>query len=992
MRCDRIGPYWILAVLAVLLPAQAWGQNVGFTGRVTDETGAVLPGVTVEARSPALIEQARATVTDGGGLFTIIDLRPGDYSVTFTLPGFSTVVREGVELSGAVLVTVNAQMQVGAVEETVTVTGQAPDVDIRNVVQETTLNDEVRNELPTGRNIRQMSELIPGMTIDVTGSSHDVGGTELNRGNSQIHGSRGGDYNEEFDGVRLTRGGTGSLIAHNIDPGEIEEYQYETSAISAETMTGGVRANMIPKEGGNSFSGSFFTTYTNADLQSDNTSQELIDAGLPEAAELTELRDLNLSAGGPVRADRLWWYASVRFEGAEKEQPGSFHSIDPLAYMWNPRLGAAGNVDESRPTVDDLGHEMYSGRLTWQASERNKLGFYASNHQWAQDGLLATSTISYEGAWLSDVPWSSVLQGKWTLPATNRLLLEARYTNHFNDSRLTGTREGLAYSDILGVLDVVSGTFFRANVLLGYGATLTRQHTAGASVSYVTGSHSAKFGFTYDQGWLSWTDRSFNGQVRLIMAGGRPVAVTAENGPWTQRENFEKIGLYAQDQWTIDRLTVNAGIRYDAHVGSVPSEHNFSGPGRFAPYQQWPQIDNVPNWKDISPRLGIAYDLFGDARTALKFSASRYVVDEGTAFAASVNPLVFNQQTTLGWRDFNGDLHPDDNELLGFPGSNRNFATPVTSTTADDAIRDGWGIRQNNWEFTGGVQHQLLDGLSVEVLYVSRHYRNFVVNDLLDVTPDNYDEYCVAAPSDSRLGGVSGSELCGLFDINPAQFGLTRTLRTRDTNFGTIRESWQGVDATMNFRSGNVTIQGGMSTGTLGNNREACFVVDSPQGSWSGDVDFPQPGGHHCEIRPPWRSTFKFLGTVGLPYDIDLAMTYSAIPGPEQLANWTVTAADVAAGTVRFLDPARTGFSGPTVEIPLVQPGTLYGERLHQVDLRFGKAFEFAGMRARAMLDIANVFNENTILAQDNVYGPNWLRPDEILLGRLIKPAVQFEW
>ena len=301
--------WFLLAIALLLVPATGWAQNVGLAGRVTDETGGVLPGVTVEVRSPVMIEQVRTAVTGGGGLFTIIDLRPGEYSVTFLLPGFQTLVRDGIVLSGSVIATVNAELQVGALEETITVTGDSPAVDIRNVVQETALDTETRRLLPTGRSLTQMAELIPGVTVSV---GHDVGGTELNRGASMIHGSRAQDYTMQFDGTRTARGGSGTNGVRNIDPGEVAEFQYETSAISAETSQGGVRANMIPKEGGNTFSGSFITSYSNDSFQTDNTTQQLIDAGLPEASKVTLIRDINLSLGGPISDDRLWYFSSMR--------------------------------------------------------------------------------------------------------------------------------------------------------------------------------------------------------------------------------------------------------------------------------------------------------------------------------------------------------------------------------------------------------------------------------------------------------------------------------------------------------------------------------------------------------------------------------------------------------------------------------------------------------------------------------------------------------
>ena len=974
---SRMIKLFVVVAVLILVPAASWGQSVGFTGRVTDETGGVLPGVTVEVRSPVMIEQVRTAFTDGEGLFTIIDLRPGDYSVTFLLPGFQTLVRDGIQLSGAAVATVNAQLSVGALEETITVTGDSPDVDIRNVVQETALDTEIRNALPTGRSLTQMAELIPGVTVSV---GHDVGGTELNRGASMIHGSRAQDYTMQFDGTRTARGGSGTNGVRNIDPGEVAEFQYETSAISAETSQGGVRANMIPKEGGNTFSGSFFTTYSNNSFQSDNTTQELIDAGLPEASKLTQIRDLNLSAGGPIVDDRLWYFASTRLEGAEKEVAGNFYAIDPLAYVWNPRLGAAGNVDESRPGIDDLNHVMYSTRLTFQATPRNKLSLYLSNHSWSQPGLSATATISIDGAWTSDVPWGRLFQAKWTSPVTDRVLIQASHGDAYNDSILNATRPGLERTDILGVFDVGTGTWFRANTRAGYGSTSSWQPQTVFSVSYVTGSHNFKVGTNLDWGWQAWRSRGFNGNVRLWLNNGTPFRITAENGLWTDRESFRKVGLYAQDQWTLDRITINAGIRYDSHVGGIVEGQNFSGPGRFAPYQEWPAIDNVPNWKDISPRLGVVYDLTGDGNTALKFSASKYVVNEGIEFATSVNPLKFNFQETRAWTDTNGDYFPDDDELG--PGSNANFATPVTNITADDAIGQGWGVRQHNWEFTGGVQHQLMQGLSIEVLYAQRLYRNFIVDDLLDVRPEHYSEYCVTAPTDTRLGGASGSEVCGLYDINPAQRPLQRTLRTLDTNFGTQKESWQGMDANVSFRRGIAVVSGGISSGTQGNRLDDCFIVDSPQQMYQ------------CEVNPPWQNTVKLLASFSLPYGVDLAATYQGIPGPEILANWTVTnRSHVADGLVRFVDPSRTAFSGASNEISLLNPGTVYGERLHQVDIRASKAFNIgSGFQARVTVDIANLLNENTVLGQSNTYGPNWLRPNSILFGRIIKPGLLLEW
>jgi len=981
----------LFMVSFLLLPASAWAQNVGLSGRVTDQTGGVLPGVTVEARSPALIEQVRSTVTDGQGLFTITNLRPGDYSVTFQLPGFSTFVRDGLALSGAVIATVNAELAVGSVEETIMVTGDSPQVDIRNVVQETSMDHEERAALPTGRNLVQMSELIPGVTMQVSGSNHDVGGSELNRGASMIHGSRATDYTMQFDGSVMTIAGAGTQGLRNIDPLEVAEYQFETGSISAETASGGVRANMIPREGGNTFSGSFFTTFANQDLQSDNTTQELIDLGLPEANKLTQLRDLNAAIGGPIITDKLWFFSSVRFEGAEKEVAGNFHMLDPLGRVWNPRLGAAGNADLSAPGVDDLNHQMWSTRVTWQANDTHKFALYMSNHSWQQNGLLLFGFNSWEAANNSDVPWGRLFQGKWTAPVTDRLLFEAQFGDSYNDSKLNATRDGLQGNpDIMGLIEATTGSLFRANTILGYGTILNSQPQARFSVSYVTGSHALKVGVDYAWGWQSWVDRSWNGQQRSITYFGNPILLDVQNGPWTERHNFKKLGLYAQDQWTIDRLTVNAGVRFDSHNSSVPGDQNISGPSRWAAAQSWIQVDDVPNWKDISPRFGVAYDLFGTGQTALKASVNRYVVNEGVGFASSVNPLLFNLTARRSWRDANGDLIPQDEELG--PLSNQNFATANTNVSAADGVREGWGVREYNWEYSAGVQHEISSGLSVDVAYVNRQYRNFTVNDNTLIGPGDFDEYCVTAPTDSRLGSVSGTAVCGLYDINPAAYGLNETGIMRDTNFGTITESWQGVDVTMDYRVSNFTLGGGLSSGTHGNMRNGCFTVDSPQGSWSADTNNPGPGLYQCDIKPPWQNFWKFRTSVNLPWGIDAAATYQAIPGPEINAYYTVRNADVGS-TVQFVDPTRTSFSGGSAEFNLLTPGTNYNDKLHQVDLRVSRAFDIGGgARLWVALDIANLLNASTILEHNNTFGPVWLGPEEILLGRIFKPALRMDW
>jgi hypothetical protein len=354
----------------VLVPVSAVAQNTGIAGVVKDASGAVLPGVTVEASSQALIEKVRSVATDAQGLYQIVDLRPGRYDVTFSLTGFQTIKREGIDLTGSFTATVNAELSVGAVAETITVSGQAPMVDIHNVVDQKVLSDELRQDLPTARNVHNMAQLLPGTAMSSgTGrpSSQDVGGLSGDRGVVILHGSRTQDYDIQIDGSGLTYI-QGVSQAQAFNPAEGQEYVYEMGALSAEHNSGGFHANVIPKEGGNRFTGFFLGTYTNGSLQSNNLDASLISRGLSSTNELREIYDYNAAVGGPLKRDRLWFFSSFRRWGEQETVAGAYRPIDPLSFVYNPRLGAAGNADLNRPNLYTHWNTHTSVRLTWQKS------------------------------------------------------------------------------------------------------------------------------------------------------------------------------------------------------------------------------------------------------------------------------------------------------------------------------------------------------------------------------------------------------------------------------------------------------------------------------------------------------------------------------------------------------------------------------------------------------------------------------------------------
>ena len=311
------------------LPATVWAQaeTGSIAGVVRDISGAVMPGVTVEAASPALIEKVRSAVSDAQGLYRIVDLRPGMYTVTFSLTGFNTFRREGIELRTGFNATVNAEMVVGAIEETVTVSGQAPVVDISNVQQQTSLTRATLDAIPTSRRPAQLQSLILGADAGAT-NLHDVGGVGSDRAFFGVHGQRPDDMTYNFAGMdsRVFSGGGFQYNAHTF-----EEVVVETAAGSAEASTGGIQINIVPKDGGNVFSGTLGFEVTGPNLSSDNLNDDLRARGLTAAPSVRRYYDAGGGLGGPIKRDKLWFFAAFRWEDRSLYQVGNY---------WNKRQGS----------------------------------------------------------------------------------------------------------------------------------------------------------------------------------------------------------------------------------------------------------------------------------------------------------------------------------------------------------------------------------------------------------------------------------------------------------------------------------------------------------------------------------------------------------------------------------------------------------------------------------------------------------------------------
>src|SRR5690242_8950050 len=325
-----------LLVCLAAWPSLAHAQSA-ITGIVKDTSGAVLPGVTVEAASPALIEKTRSVTTDGAGQYKIVDLRPGVYTVTFTLEGFQTFKRESLELPSDFTATVNADMKVGALQESVTVAGSSPVVDLQSTTKSQVLNREALDAIPTGRTIQGMGQLITGISLN----QPDVGGSRaMQQTYMSAHGAGASQTTVQVDGLMVNGVDVDGAVQNYFNSSMSQEMVYTTSGASADVSGGGVRLNMVPREGGNRLSGSLFAGFQNQSFQSDNVTDELRARNLASADGIGKLSNIEGALGGPIKKDKLWFFGSARTFHLDTLPADTFYAIGPATPYAAPPFGA----------------------------------------------------------------------------------------------------------------------------------------------------------------------------------------------------------------------------------------------------------------------------------------------------------------------------------------------------------------------------------------------------------------------------------------------------------------------------------------------------------------------------------------------------------------------------------------------------------------------------------------------------------------------------
>jgi len=913
----------LFAVIFAAFAPSAFAQSA-IAGLVRDASGAVLPGVTVEASSSALIEGARTTVTDATGQYSIVDLRPGTYAVTFTLTGFRTVKREGIVLPTSFTAAINADLAVGTLEEAITVTGASPLVDVQRSVSQSVMTRETLDTIPTGKDPFAVGQLIAGVTT----TTPDVGGTQImQQPTLQVHGSSNNDNVFMVDGVQIQHMGFGgNQTGFYFNDGLMEEIGYQTSSLPAEAPVGGVQINMIPHDGGNTFHGSLFATGANDGMQANNLDDDLIALGFRAQNRVQSVYDVNATLGGPIRRDRLWFFGTFRRWSANNFLGNTFTSTGDQA-------------------VDDQHISDATGRVTWQASKRNKVSaHYDRSIKWRGHRPNNWLSASINDP-ISDVVQTTQLnyigEVKWSSPINNRVFADAalfslpiNYTLGFEPD---------ATPNAIATFDQIRSTI--GGVSPRMDTNSARMNTWAGSASFLTGAHSVKAGAQVRTGW-SQELFTIRGDILQITSNGVPNSVRLVNTPSGHKETGVNAAVYMQDSWRLNRVTINPGVRYERFVMSIPAQSapagTWIGPRDFAAQ------DGIVNWNTVSPRVGASWDVRGDGRTAVKGGVSRYDRLEGITIIQPLNQRNISFQL-CPWSDANNDLTAQLGEIARDRCSG---SLQPTLGNVDPNLK-----RPHQWEYTVMVQRQIGANTAVSVGYYGRRFGDLYTTVNAAVPSSAYSPVTITNPLTNQPLTV--------YNQDPATRGLVRNVVATVPN---LEQHYNGVEFQMNTRMRQATVFGGL---TIGSDYGDQDTFPAPL---TGDLNNPNVSINNRGA-VGFDSTYQVRGgfSYRLPANVQLSGSIREATGLPQSRVYPVTTSIVQ------------GLTQVTQNIQVAPRGDFRYPWVNLVDLRLAWSVRSGSTRFEPTVDLFNVFDNSAVTSAVTTIGSSLGRPSAIVMGRLVR-------
>ena len=943
-----------LAVV-VLLPGSIAAQGGGASstgtiqGRVADSTGALLPGVSVTASSPSMIG-TQTQVTNENGTYRFPAVPPGVYELTFELAGFSTVRRSELQISLGFTATVNADLKVATLQETVTVTGATPVIDTSATRVQQNFKLAQLESIPNGRDMWALLAATPGVVM----GRIDVGGNRAGTQTGYTAYGLNGQVRTSVEGINTTEGTGGAGFYY--DYGSFEEVFMGVAGQGAEAATPGVQSNFLGKSGSNRFSGEFYVDGYNNSFQGTNLSEiftrDPAQGGYgfrPGSNEVLRYYDVNFNVGGPIKRDKVWWHFSWRRQFNAVEQP--LFTFDQSFDTWN---------------------QNPSAKVTYQVNQKNKIiGYYQWNMK-EQPNRLPIGGYSYTDPSQTSrqVSPSWVYKAEWNGTLNDRLYVEARWGDFgYYDPRYANSDEDYFWRDT-GRL-VLTGAHTESQT------DRDRKQLTGAATYFLDtrfGSHTFKFGGEiYNESQWSGRSQNVGGNIEHIYTNGVASQVVfgvptascvcgryaSDNGQLLVVNKLDQQDFFVNDTWSRGRVTMNLGLRWDRYKGWMPeqSQPAFSNGPVSVPAQTFAERDFY-TWNNLGPRIGVTYDLANDGKTVVKASYGLFWHNPGPGVSADANPNQNNKSVTHTWSDLNGDrrfqlgeqsANPTATTLAGTIQLDPNVTSPYSHDASfylERQVGDSLGTRV-------GFVYKTEDDLIAQYIPgrpISAYTVPYTIVDAgVDGLTNTVDDRTI------RLLGVPNTA-----DVN-TRFPLTNVTQN------TPRFSrYKTVEASMNKRLSN---------------RWAAQIGGSH--TWAHDFPgaYPNtPNGVFDEDNTRW--DFKLSGTYEAPYGIRVSPLVRHQAGANFARQIVVGAASAtAAGAI---------FNGTINVEPL---NSRRHDNITVFDVRADRGFNLSrGMRIRLFLDLFNITNSNAVETRTTSTGTAFLRPSAVLAPRTARIGARFQF
>ena len=922
----------IVALVSLTTPAFAQVQTGSILVRAADEQGAATPGVTVTISSPVLVAGSMTGVTDTSGVYRFPSLVPGTYSVKLELTGFQTLVREGIVVLVGQTTPIDASLKVAQLAETVTVAGASPTVDTTSATIATNLSEQLLQGTPGGRDIWALVEAkVPGLNI----SRPDVGGTSGGlQGVFSARGTTSGQNTSFLNGVNVGDPAAIGAAGFYYDFDAFDDIQVSTGAHDITVPTSGVFLNMITKTGGNKWNGGATFTWTGDALQGRNdTDPTLQKYGFrPNGNTSDFVSDVNVTAGGPLVQNKLRFFGSFRDWRVHQNVP----------------------VQNSEVVLDQTNITSGLGNFTYQLNQNNRLtGFYSRQRYSKPNRLLNPATITVTDSTSDEEDMFDLAQGLWNAVVGKNFFLDARlglnkilfptYQNGGNQQSTTDNATGIVYGN------------FPTNTVRHrdrYQANTTGQYYLDQALG---GRHEFKFGFDYSHAVTrNENTRVDNVATTYTSASGVfvPQNVTLYATPQNDATALNVLALFVQDSYSVKRLTLVGGLRFEQLEGYLPAQSSPHSPfasagiGGFASQpRSYDELRDVVKWNTAGPRVSAIYDITGDGKTAAKASAGRYyyVLSTGGGGVNNVNPNG-NYSEQYVWNDLNGDHKFELGEQTGTPVVSAVAVNGKTLTSIDPNFS-----RPYTDEYAFSVDRELAANFKLSVAYTYRREKN----QQSAYNPDNPYASTLTTAIDPGVDGVAGTADDSTYGYYARLSAANRTIITNDPK---MLQTYKGVEITLNKRFSD---RWQMLAGyTLSKNRIDDISLDtSPNflinanGNITGDAALPaSQNSFRCAgcgaanaDRP---NQFKLTGMYMMPWqDVIISGNFSSQQGPP---------------VTRQISRA-VGF-GTNQIINLEPLGNTRIDTLNKIDVRVGKQFRFANSRSlEASVDFDNLMNANTV-------------------------------